>query len=127
MTPESSPQLAAVEATLWRSLRTYQPPLIDSTIYNIPSLAWPGVKKHDCFAAVKPATKHVALLMAIMERYPEELDTCSPALLAKRTGKATLQFRSLDGELLTDLEALLARLFARYRADHEGQDCSPHP
>jgi hypothetical protein len=39
-------------------------------------------------------------------------------LLKRRTGKAAFTFPSLDDELARDLEALLGRLFERYRADH---------
>ena len=39
-------------------------------------------------------------------------------LLKRRSGKAAFTFPQLDDEMARDLEALLARLFARYRADH---------
>jgi hypothetical protein len=38
--------------------------------------------------------------------------------LKRRTGKATFNFATLDDEMARDLEALLGRLYERYRADH---------
>ncbi|WP_203566490.1 DUF1801 domain-containing protein [Aestuariimicrobium ganziense] len=111
--------LHAVEARLWELLRAHQPPLVDATIYNMPSLTWPGTKGHEYFAAVKRASKHVGLFMIIMERYPEALEGCSAELLKRRTGKSTLQFSSLD-DLAAELEELIARLFDAYSADHAG-------
>jgi hypothetical protein len=38
--------------------------------------------------------------------------------LKHRSGKATFDFPSLDDEMARELEALLARLYERYRAAH---------
>jgi hypothetical protein len=48
------------------------------------------------------------------------LDDASPALLKRRTGKATFSFPALDDELAADLAAMLERLFVRYEAAHRG-------
>jgi hypothetical protein len=42
----------------------------------------------------------------------------SPDLQAKRSGRATFSFRSLDDDLASDLVELLDRLLERYRAEH---------
>lgn len=107
-----------IEAELWRLLRAYQPPLVDGTIYGMPSLIWPGAKGHAYFAAIKRAAKHVSLFLIIVDAHPEALEGASEALIKRRTGKATFSFPRLDPELAADLKALLDRLFAAYRADH---------
>jgi hypothetical protein len=56
----------------------------------------------------------------VADTYPDALDGASPALLKRRTGKAAFNFSRLDDELSKDLEALLGRLYERYRADHSG-------
>ena len=52
------------------------------------------------------------------DTFPEALEGASPALMKRRSGKATFNFPRLDDELARDLEALLARLFERYAAAH---------
>jgi hypothetical protein len=114
--------LAAIEARLWTLLRPYRAELEDATIYGMPSLRWPGAKAHDYFAAVKPAKGHVSLFLLVADAYPDALEGTPPALLRCRTGKATFNFPELDDVTAGDLAALLARLYARYRADHAGAD-----
>ena len=59
-------------------------------------------------------------LHVAVDTYPEALEGTRPALLKRRSGKATFNFPSLDDEMARDLEALLTRLFERYWADHAG-------
>lgn len=110
--------LDAIEARLWSLLEPYRRALVDATIYGMPSLTWPGAKKHDYFAAIKPASRHVSLFLLVADTYPDALAGTPEALLRRRTGKATFNFAQLDDEMARDLEALLARLYERYRADH---------
>ncbi len=110
--------LAAIEARLWSLLEPYRGELEDATIYNMPSLRWPGAKAHDYFAAVKPAKGHVSLFLLVADTFPEALEGTPAALLKRRSGKATFNFPTLDAEMAGDLEALLGRLFERYRAAH---------
>ena len=110
--------LGAIEARLWELLEPYRTELEDATIYGMPSVRWPGAKAHDYFAAVKPATSHVSLFLLVADTYPEALEGTPDALLARRSGKATFTFPSLDDRMADDLAALLARLYERYRADH---------
>ncbi len=108
--------LAAIEARLWSLLEPYRAELEEATIYGMPSLRWPGAKAHDYFAAIKPAASHVSLFVVAVDAFPDVLDSASPALLRRRTGKATFSFPSLDDELAANLAAMLERLYARYRA-----------
>ena len=82
-----------IESTLWAMLSKFRPPLVDSTIYGMPSLTWPGVTGHGYFAAVTSA-KHVSVLIT------SRLSRCAGACLARptkrRTGKATFRFSTLD-------------------------------
>ena len=110
--------LEAIEARLWSLLEPYRGELVEATIYGMPSLGWPGAKAHDYFAAVKPAKGHVSLFLLVADTYPDALEGTPPALLKRRTGKATFNFPTLDDEMATDLAALLGRLYERYRADH---------
>ena len=111
--------LEAIEARIWSLLEPYRSRgLVDATIYGMPSLAWPGAKAHDYFAAVKPASKHVSLFAIAVDTYPEVLDDASPALRKRRSGKATFNFPALDDDLAADLGAMLERLFERYEAAH---------
>jgi hypothetical protein len=113
--------LKKVEVRLWSLLAPYRHRgLVDATIYGMPSLAWPGAKAHDYFAAVKAASKHVSLFAIAVDTFPDVLDGASPALLKRRSGKATFSFPSLDDELAADLAAMLDRLFERYEAAHRG-------
>src|SRR5262249_1763105 len=45
--------LGEVEARLRAVLNRYRPELVDSTIYGVPSLVWPGATGHDYFVAIK--------------------------------------------------------------------------
>ena len=110
--------LEAIEARIWAMLEPYRDRLEPATIYGIPSLRWPGAKAHDYFAAVKAGKSYVSLYLLVADTYPEALEGASPALLKRRSGKATFNFPRLDDELARDLEALLARLFERYAAAH---------
>jgi hypothetical protein len=112
------PDLEAIEARLWSLLEPYRGELEPATIYGMPSLRWPGAKSHDYFAAVKPAKNHVSLFLLVADTYPDALMGSTDALLKRRSGKSAFNFPSLDDEMARDLEALLARLYERYRADH---------
>ena len=110
--------LAAIEERIWTMLAPYRAELEDSTIYGMPSLKWPGAKAHDYFAAVRPGKSYVSLYLLVADTYPDALEGTSPALLKRRSGKAAFTFPALDDEMARDLEALLARLFERYRGAH---------
>ena len=110
--------LEAIEARIWAMLEPYRDRLEPATIYGIPSLRWPGAKAHDYFAAVKTGKSYVSIYLLVADTFPEALEGASPALLKRRSGKATFNFPRLDDELARDLEALLARLFERYAAAH---------
>ncbi len=113
------PDLDAVEARLRDLLDRYRPPLVDGTIYGIPSLIWPGATGHAYFAAVKRNAANVALYAIVADTYAAELEGAGADLLRRRTGRATFRFTSLDDELAAELGRVLDLLFARYRADHE--------
>jgi hypothetical protein len=112
--------LEAIEKRIWSLLDPYRGELEEATIYSMPSLRWPGAKAHDYFAAVKAATNHVSLFLLVADSYPDVLEGTPEALLKRRSGKAAFNFRTLDEGMARDLAALLARLYARYRADHAG-------
>lgn len=112
------PDLEATEQRIWSLLERYRDELEDATIYGMPSLRWPGAKAHDYFAAVRPAARHVSLFLLVADTYPAALEGTADALLKRRSGKATFTFVSLDDEMAGELEALLGRLYERYRADH---------
>jgi hypothetical protein len=113
--------LVAVEARLVALLDRYRPELVDGTIYGVPSLVWPGATGHDYFAALKRGKAKVGLYLVIADRYPDDLAESPPALRARRTGRATFSFATLDDETAADLGALLDRLMERYRAEHTPQ------
>jgi hypothetical protein len=110
--------LGEVEARLSALLNRYRPELGDSTIYGVPSLVWPGATGHDYFVAIKRGQAAVSLYLIIADRYPEDVAAASPELQAKRRGRATFAFKSLDDDLAGDLTGLLDRLLVRYRAEH---------
>jgi hypothetical protein len=112
------PDLKAIEARLWSLLDPYRNELERATIYGMPSLRWPGAKAHDYFAAVKAGKNYVGLYLLVADTYPDALEGASEALLKRRSGKAAFTFPRLDDDMAQDLEALLARLYERYRADH---------
>lgn len=115
----STADLADVEHRLESLLDRYRGDLVPSTIYGIPSLVWPGATGHDYFVAVKRGKSAVSLYLIIADRYPEDLAAASEQVRARRTGRATFSFTSLDAQLSADLGELLDRLMARYRAEHE--------
>ena len=110
--------LDAVEARLWSLLEPYRRELEAATIYGIPSLRWPGAKAHDYFAAVRPGKSYVSLYLVVADAYPEALVGTPESLLKRRSGKAAFTFPTLDDEMAHELDAMLGRLYARYRADH---------
>lgn len=111
-------ELADVESRLRTLLDRYRPELVDGTIYGIPSLVWPGATGHDYFVAIKRGKTTVSLYMIIADRYPEDVAAAPPSLQARRSGRATFAFKSLDDDMASQLAALLDRLLARYRAEH---------
>jgi hypothetical protein len=110
--------LEAVEARIWSLLEPYRGELESATIYGMPSLRWPDAKAHDYFAAVRAGKSYVSMYLLVADTYPEALAGTPDALLRRRSGKAAFNFPRLDDELARDLDALLARLYERYRADH---------
>jgi hypothetical protein len=110
--------LEAVEARIWSLLEPYRAELEDATIYGLPSVRWPGAKAHDYFASVKRGKSYVSMYLLVADTYPDALEGASHELLKRRTGKAAFNFPTLDDGMARDLEALLARLYERYRADH---------
>ena len=107
-------QLAAVEARLRAILGPYEDRLEWATIYGIPTLRRPGADAHQWFAFVKPAAKHVGFYLLPVHTWPDLADDLSPALSKRKTGKSTFTFPSLDEELATELEGLVARAYQRY-------------
>jgi hypothetical protein len=114
------PELAlqAIEARIWSLLEPYRAELEAATIYGMPSLRWPGAGAHDYFASVRSGKSYVSLYLLVADTYPDALHGTPPALLKRRSGKAAFTFPTLDDEMARALEALLARLYERYRADH---------
>jgi hypothetical protein len=112
--------LATVESRIWSLLEPYRGELESATIYGMPSLRWPGAKAHDYFAAVRAGRSHVGLYLLVADTYPDALEGAPPALLNRRSGKAAFNFTQLDDNMARDLQALLNRLYERYRADHLG-------
>jgi hypothetical protein len=110
--------IAAIEARIWSLLAPYRGQLVDSTIYGIPSLTWPGAKAHDYFAAVKAGKSYVSLYLLVADTFPDALAGTSPELLKRRSGKAAFTFPRLDDGMARELESLLSRLFDRYAAAH---------
>jgi hypothetical protein len=110
---------AEVEERLSALLDRYRPELVDGTIYGIPAVVWPGATGHDdYFAALKRNKSNVGLSLIIADRHPDDLALASEALQARRSGRATLSFSSLDDEMAEELARLLDRLMERYRAEH---------
>jgi hypothetical protein len=110
--------LEATEARIWKLLEPYRRELEAATIYGMPSLRWPGAKAHDYFASVRTAKSFVSLYLLVADTFPDALEGTPEALLKRRSGKASFTFPSLDDDMARDLEALLARLYERYRAAH---------
>lgn len=110
--------LDSVESRITALLDRYRPELADGSIYGIPALVWPGASGHDYFAALKRNKANIGLYLIVADRYPDDVAAASPALQARRTGRATFSFTALDEELESELGALLDRLLERYRAEH---------
>lgn len=110
--------LDAVEARIWALLDPYRAELEDATIYGVPSLRWPGSGPHDYFAAVKRSARKVSLYAIAVDTWPDALDGSSPELTARRTGRATFSFATLDDDMARELGTLLERLYRPYRAHH---------
>lgn len=108
--------LAGLEVRLERILDPYRDRLETASIYNIPTLRRRGAKAHEWFAFVKPASKHVSFFLMPMVIWPDLLDGCSPALVARRQAKTAFNFATVDEPLFADLEALVARAYDRYVA-----------
>lgn len=111
-------ELDAVEARIWSLLDPYRNELEEATIYGMPSLRWRGSGGHDYFAAVKRSADKVSLYAVAVNTWPEALDGSSESFRARRTGKATFSFPSLDEELEAELKAFLGRLYQPYREHH---------
>lgn len=108
--------LASVETRLRALLEPYAATLEWATIYGLPTLRRRGATAHAWFAFVKPAAKHVSLLLLPVHT-SAVVAAAVPALLAPRlTGKATFTFRSLSGDEARALEALLAVAYLEYIA-----------
>lgn len=114
----ASADLSSVEERITALLDRYRPELVDGTIYGIPALVWPGATGHDYFAALKRGKAKVGLYLIIADRYPEDVALASPALQARRTGRATFSFSALDDDMERELGTLLDRLLERYRGEH---------
>jgi len=112
--------LDAVESRIWTLLAPYRAELEEATIYGMPSLRWPGSGSHDYFAAVSRSARKVSLYAIAVDTWPEALEGASEELRARRTGKATFSFPTLDDDLATELGAFLERLYLPYRAHHRG-------
>ena len=110
--------LDAVEARIWALLQPYRDELEDATIYGMPSLRWPGSGAHDYFAAVKRSAHKVSLYAIAVDTWPEALEGSSDRFRARRTGKATFSFPSLDDDLSAELDGFLRRLYQPYRQHH---------
>lgn len=114
----ASADLSSVEERITALLDRYRPELVDGTIYGVPALVWPGATGHDYFAALKRGKAKVGLYLIIADRYPEDVALASPALQARRTGRATFSFSALDDDMERELGTLLDRLLERYRVEH---------
>jgi hypothetical protein len=108
--------LALVEARLRAILDPYAALLETATIYGIPTLRRPGANAHDWFAFVKPASRHIGFYLLPMHTHPELRDGLSPGLAKRLTGKATFTFATVDEELCSELEVVVARAYEVYMA-----------
>ena len=109
MAAPTAADLAALEARLNRILDPYRTLLEPATIYGIPTLRRPGAKAHDWFAFVKPASKHVGFYLLPIANDAALLESLSPALRKRLTGKSVFTFASVD-------EAVFDRARRRRRA-----------
>ncbi len=113
----AAPDLAAVEARLRRVLEPYEGRLEWGTIYGNRALRRPGANAHHWFAFVKPASRHVGFFLLPVNTWPDLVDSLSPALRRRLTGKATFNFATADEAEMAELEALVARAYDRYMAE----------
>jgi hypothetical protein len=118
MTPTARADLGAIGDRIWSLLAPYRTELEAASIYGLPSLRWPGAAAHDYFASVKVGKNYVSLYLLPADTYPDALLGTPEALLKRRSGKAAFTFHALDQTMERDLQALLRRLYVRYRADH---------
>jgi hypothetical protein len=116
MPAPTADELAAIERRLSAILEPYRSRLESATIYGIPTLRRPGAKRHDWFAFVKPASRHVSFFLLPVHTYPELREGLSPGLARRLTGASTFAFPVLDEGLFAELEGLVARAYERYLA-----------
>lgn len=109
---------AAIEARLWAMLEPYRGRMVSNSIYGLETLGWPGAKKHDFFAGVRVAPKHVAFHLMPVYSEPALLQAVSPELRSHLKGKTTFDFDQVLEALFAELEALTARAYAVYEARH---------
>jgi hypothetical protein len=112
--------LPAIEARLQQILDPYRGRLETASIYGIPALRRPGAKAHDWFAFVKPASRHVGFYLMPIYTWPELVESLSPGLRKRLTGKSVFTFPALDESLATELEGLVARAYAAYMGERPG-------
>ena len=110
----ASGDLAAVEARLDRILDPYRTLLEPATIYGIPTLRRPGAKAHDWFAFVKPASKHVGFYLLPIANNDALLESLSPSLRKRLTGKSVFTFATFDEALFAELDGVVARAYEAY-------------
>ena len=107
-------QLAAVETRLRALLDPYAATLEWATIYGFPTLRRAGAGAHDWFAFVKPAARHVSLLLLQLHTDAELRASLSPALARRLTGRSAFNFATLSDAEESELRGLLARAYAAY-------------
>ena len=113
--------LAGLRARLEAVLDPYRDRLEAFELYGAPYLRRPGAKAHDWFAGVSDGTGVVRFFLLPMHSHPELLDGVSDTLRKRKTGASLFAFKSIDDEVLADLEALVSRAFDRYMADGAGR------
>lgn len=107
--------LGPVEARLRSIVDAYRDRLVVGSVYHLDTLTRPDAKAHDFFAFVKPGASYVSLYLKPVHTWPDLLDGISPALRKRLQGSRTaFSFASVDEPLLAELEALVARAYARY-------------
>ena len=114
-------ELGAIEGRLWTILAPYRDRLEEDSVYGLVTLKRPGANKHQFFAGVRTATKHVAFHLMPIYPQPSLLDGVSPGLRARLKGKTTFDFNALDEALFSDLDALVARSFESYMAGSDAR------
>ncbi len=113
--------LGAMEAELRAILVPYEDVLEAAEIYGMEVLRLPGAKAHDWFAGVRPGDGSVKLMLLPIHSHPELLDGISPTLRKRKTGASLFTLRANDGELIPELEALVARSFDAYVGQPPGE------